>query len=310
MGHIGFSTSIHFAKKNFKILGVYNQNINRNYLKEFKRYNIRIIKNNLLNKNLIRKIILKNKITGCIFCSGVTHDSIAKVNAEKAVNSNIMGLLNLLEIQKEKRLKKLIYLSTGSVFQEIKSSNKISETVTPTPKSVYAGTKRMGEILVQNFNNEFKINCCVVRISWVYGPPIVIKKFNPQRGPIPFILNTIIKGKKDVLKFKGGDFKASFTYINDVCNFIYYIFDKRSFNSKIYQLGSGKNNSNHEIAKILSKLLKRKIIFSKGVKPWSNDSIMRGPIYQKNKQAKFKIKYNLSKGLESYYRWMLGKKVW
>ena len=181
MGHIGFSTSIYFAKRNFEILGVYNKNINRNYLKQFKRYNIRIIKNNLLNKSLIRKIILKNKITGCIFCSGVTHDSVAKVNAEKAVNSNIIGLLNLLEIQKEKKLKKLIYLSTGSVFQEIKSSNKISEAVTPTPKSVYAGTKRMGEILIQNFNNEFKMNCCVIRVSWVYGPPIVLKKFNPQR---------------------------------------------------------------------------------------------------------------------------------
>ena len=309
MGHVGFSTSIYFAKKNFKILGVYNQSINQDYLKVLKKYNIKIIKNNLLNKNLLKKIISKYKIMGCIFCSGVTHDSVAKVNAEKAINSNIVGLLNLLEIQKEKRLKKLIYLSTGSVFQEIKTSNKISETVIPTPKSVYAGSKRMGEILIKNFNKEFKINCCVIRISWVYGPPIIIKKFNPQRGPIPFILHAITKGTKNVLKFKGGDFKASFTYINDVCNFIYYIFNKRSFNSEIYQLGSGRNNSNYEIATILSRLLKKKIIFSKGVKPWSNDSVMRGPIYQKNKQTKFKIKYNLSKGLESYCKWMVDKKI-
>ena len=308
MGHIGFSTALSFANKKVKVIGVYNKNINKIYLKELKKYNIKIIKNNLLNKDSLKKIISKNKISGCIFCSGVTHDSLAKINVKKAINSNIVGLLNLLEIQKEKKFKKLIYLSTGSVFQEIKSSRKISETVIPTPKSVYAGTKRMGEILVQNFNNEFKANCCVIRVSWVYGPPIQVNKFNAQRGPIPFVINKIFSKNKNILKLNGGDFKASFTYINDVCNFIYYIFSKKKFDSKIYQLGSGKNNSNHEVAKILSKHLKKKIIFTGGVKPWSNDSVMRGPIYQKKKETKFKIKYNLSKGLKSYCDWMIKKK--
>jgi len=309
MGHIGFSTSINFAKKKYQVLGVYNQNINKEYLKILKKHNVKIIKNNLLNKNLIRNVILKNKVKACIFCSGVTHDSVAKVNPAKTINSNIIGLLNLLEIQKEKKLKKLIYLSTGSVFQEIKSSKKISENTIPTPKSLYAGTKRVGEILVQNFKNEFKTNCCVIRVSWVYGPPILVKKFNPQRGPIPYILNQIINNRKNIIRFKGGNFKASFTYIDDVCNFIYYIFNKRNFDLKIYQLGSGKNNSNYEVGKILSKILNKKIIFNKDVKPWSNDSVIRGPIYQQKVEKGFKIKYNLSKGLSSYYSWMKSKKT-
>ena len=262
----------------------------------------------MLNKKLLKKIILKKKITGCIFCSGVTHDSVAKINSEKAINSNIIGLLNLLEIQKQKILKKLIYLSTGSVFQEIKNSKKISEKVTATPKSVYAGTKRMGEILVQNFNNEFKTNSCIIRVSWVYGPPISVNKFNPQRGPIPFILNKVVGKRKNFFKFQGGNFKASFTYINDVSSFIYHIFNKKYFNQNIYQLGSAKNNSNHEIAKILSRQLKKKIIFDKGVKPLGNDSVMRVPIYQMEKNFKFKIKYNLSKGLKLYSEWIMQNK--
>ena len=307
MGHIGYSTSIYFAKKNLNLIGIYNQTINKKYLNKLKKNKIKLIKSNLLNKKLLSRIIYKHKIKTCIFCSGVTHDSVAKVNPEKAVNSNIIGLLNLLEMQKAKKLKKIIYLSTGSVFQEIKSSVKISEYVTPTPKSVYAGTKRMGEILVENFRNEFKVNCCVIRVSWVYGPPIEIKKFNPQRGPIPFIFNKIINNKKNIIKFNGGDFKASFTYIDDVCDFIYRVLNKKVFDLNIYQLGSGKNNSNHEVAKILSNLFNKNIIFNKGVKPWSNDSVMRGPIYQYKNSLKFKNKFSLSKGLSSYYKWLIKK---
>ena len=54
--------------------------------------------------------------------------------------------------------------------------------------------------------------------------------------------------------------------------------------------------------------MKKIKIFDKGVKPWGNDSVMRGTIYQREKNFKFKIKYNLSKGLKLYTEWIMQNK--
>ena len=71
---------------------------------------------------------------------------LQKFFPKKTINVNCYGIQNLIDLQKLYKFK-LINISTGSVFQDIKNSKfKITEIV-PTPKSVYSSTKRLGEIL-------------------------------------------------------------------------------------------------------------------------------------------------------------------
>jgi dTDP-4-dehydrorhamnose reductase len=68
-----------------------------------------------------------------------------------------LGVNNFLNFKDQLNFK-LIYISTGSVFQEIKSSKiKIDEKSKTSPKSLYAITKRLGELLVENSFKKKKI---------------------------------------------------------------------------------------------------------------------------------------------------------
>ena len=309
MGHIGFAISLYLSKKKFKIVGIYNKSLDRYKMKLLKKNNVILIKNNLTNENLIKKIISKYKIKNCIYCSAVAHDSIAKKNIDKTIKVNCLSLNIFLQLQKKKLFDKFINISTGSVFQNIKSSkDTINELTQPTPNSIYAVTKRLGEVLI---DSSFKPNLqktCSLRVSWVYGPPLLTKFVTPQRGPIPYLVSKLFCENKNKIIFKsGGDFTASFTYIDDVCMAIHKMIKLKKFAQSIYHLGSGKNYSNFMVAKILNKNFPNKRVkFGKGFSPWSNDSVVRGPLITKYNYSFLKTKFDLKTGLLKFINFAKG----
>ena len=161
----------------------------------------------------------------------------------------------------------------------------------------------MGEIILDVLSSSINFKSCILRISWVYGPPIIGKKVDIQRGPIPNILYENIKKKTNFKLNSGKQFKASFTYIEDVNKAIYQLIKKNKFSKKYYHLGTGKNNSLKEIFNILKKI-NNKINFTigKGAMPWSNDSVMRGPLVSSEKG--FKAKTSLEIGIRKYLKWL------
>ena len=305
MGHIGYSLALHAKKNGLEVYGIINKTINISQIKELKKNKIKIFKVNLNDEKSIIKVLKNKKIDCCLHTAAVSHEIYAKKNPENTININCTAVLKIISaILKIKKKIKLINISTGSVFQEIKNSKSIGEEITPTPKSLYSCSKRLGEIIISNANNNLNINCTSLRISWVYGPPIVTKELNIQRGPIPMILYKFSKKNKNKFILKSGlDFRASFTYIEDVTSNIIRLIRKKSRLKDIYHLGTGKNNSLNEVFNSLKKINK-KIAFKigKGAKPWSNDSVMRGPIKSNNKYLK--CKFNLQSGIVKYYDWL------
>ncbi len=305
MGHIGYALSIFLSKKNYKVIGTYNKSKNKKYLKNLNNNNIKIFKCNLGKKDEIGNILKKNKFDICIYSAAISHDSVAKKFPESAIDVNCYGLANILSFQKKYNFN-LINISTGSVFQEIKSSKfKINEFVTPTPKSIYASTKRVGELLVNNCHAINK-KSCNLRISWVYGPPIILKKFNPQRGPIAFILSELFFKNKKKLIFKSGkDFEASFTYIEDICMVITKLLNLKKFKYPTYHFGSGENYSLKKVINFINDNYKdKKIIAGKGYAPWSNDSIIRGPMISSQQINFYKPKTKLLDGIRRYIKFI------
>ena len=306
MGHVGFSLA-HKLSENNTIIGIYNQTIDKKKFNLLKNKKVKLIKNDLSNPKKIKKIITQNKVNNCVYCAAISHEIYAKKKPFDAIKSNATNVLNFLELLKFNKNICFIYISTGSVFQDIKNETiKINENTVPTPKNIYAGTKRLGEILVENYVNYYKLKACVLRISWVYGPQILNKKINVQRGPIPYILNNLFIKKNNSIKFSGGgDFKASFTYIDDVIEAINNLLSSKKYQYVYYHLGTGVNNSNFDVAKIINKLFPRKNIkFGKNKQPWSNESVTRGPLIGRNLNNEFgyKIKYNIKSGIKEYIK--------
>ena len=152
MGHIGYQAAIYLSKYKYQVVGIYNKSSSFKKRKALLNHKVILVKNNLENPLVIKKILKKYKINNCLYCAGVSHDIFAKRDPIKAIKVNSLSIYYFLKLQKEKIYDKLIYISTGSVFQDIKSTKfKFNESVVPTPKSIYSSTKRLGEILIQSF---------------------------------------------------------------------------------------------------------------------------------------------------------------
>ncbi|MDB3938909.1 NAD-dependent epimerase/dehydratase family protein [Candidatus Pelagibacter sp.] len=307
-GHIGYSLSKHLREKNYEVIATYNKSKEKKKNSLFKKENIRLIKCDLKDKKKLKRIFQNYKINTCVCAAAVSHDSVAKFFPEKTINVNCYAIQNLIDLQKLYKFK-LINISTGSVFQDIKDSKfKITEEIVPTPKSVYSSTKRLGEILINN-SHETNQRSCNLRVSWVYGPPIILNKFDPQRGPIPFILSELFFKKKKELIFKSGsDFEASFTFIDDVTNVIEKMIKMKKFKFPTYHFGSGKNYKLSEVINFINKSYKnKKIISGPGYAPWSNDSVIRGPMITSNKINFYKPKINIKLGIKKYIKYISNK---
>lgn len=302
MGHIGFSLAKYFSYKKYNVFGVYNNTLDRSKLSEFKRLKIKLFKNNLSNQKKILSIIKNNKINDCVYASAIAHDSIAKHRPHDTLSVNSLYPNYFINFTKKKIIDKFIYISTGSVFQNIKSNKiKIDEKFPPSPKSLYAISKRAAEIQIENSFYEAQKRICVLRVSWVYGPPLLTDGIVPQRGPIPYVLNEIIKKRKKKIKLPGKDFEASFTYIDDVCENILKLVKMKKFKYKIFHLGTGKNQKISQIIRILKKLFKNiQIKTTNGFIPWSNDSVIRGPLIAKQSNKVIYCKHSLEKGIRKF----------
>ena len=305
MGHLGFAITSYISKY-YSVVGIYNKSIDLNKKNFLLAQKVKLIQNNLKDKKILSQIIKKNNITDCIYASAIAHDSLAVKKPEQTVFVNSLYPNFFLDFIKKNILKKFIYLSTGSVFQNIKSRKiKINEAVIPSPQSLYALSKRTFEIQLENcFNNILKKKACILRVSWIYGPPMLTNKIIPQRGPLAYVINEILKKNKKKIYLPGKDFCASFTYIDDVCESILNLINKKFFFCSVYHLGTGTNNKVVEIISILKKKFPLiQFLTSKGFSPWSNNSVVRGPLVSKHGKNALKTKYNLNGGISEFLRY-------
>jgi len=92
-------------------------------------------------------------------------------NFRESIESNLLGTYNLLEFCKNNKVKKLLYMSSKTVYGEPRS-NKITEKHPTTPGGVafnYGFGKLAGEMLCDCYTRELGIKLVNLRMSPVYG---------------------------------------------------------------------------------------------------------------------------------------------
>ena len=157
LGFIGSNLIDLLLKKKFKVInidkGTYSSNLYNT--KEFKSSkNYKYIKCDIKDKKF-QKIIFQFK-PNCIFnLAAETHVDRSIDNPENFIQSNIVGVYNLLEFFKKyskKYKSKLIHISTDEVYGDI-LKGRSSENYPYLPSSPYAASKAASDHLVSSYIN-------------------------------------------------------------------------------------------------------------------------------------------------------------
>ena len=313
LGFIGSNLIELLLKKNYYVINIDKVTYSSNFYntKEFKNdKNYNFIKCNI-NNNKIEKIFNKYKPIGIFNLAAETHVDRSIDNPQSFIESNIIGVFNILEIfrkySKKNPKTKLIHISTDEVYGDI-LKGRTSENYPYRPSSPYAASKASSDHLVSSYVRTYNIPAIVTNCSNNYGP-----KQHPEKL-IPKLIHNIIANKNLPIYGKGTN-SREWIYVEDHCEALIKIFQKGKIGD-FYNIGSNKNQTNLEITNKLITVAKKKISLGKNVKiKFVKDRPGHDVRYALNsskikKQLGWNIKTNLTEGLKKTFTWYLENKMY
>ncbi len=267
LGFIGSNLIELLIKKKFYVInvdkGTYSSN--KYNVKDFQNSNkYKFIKIDINNKRL-KDVFFKYKPVGIFNLAAETHVDRSIDDPHNFIQSNIMGVYNLLECFKEyvkKNRSKLIHISTDEVYGDV-LKGRSNENYPYQPSSPYAASKASSDHLVSSYVRTFNLPAIITNCSNNYGP-----KQHPEKL-IPKLIYNIINNKPLPIYGKGTN-SREWIFVKDHCEALIKIFLKGKI-GQFYNIGSNKNLNNLQVANTLLEYSKKmfkignktKIIFIK-----------------------------------------------
>lgn len=262
LGFIGSNLIELLLKKNYSVLNIDKVTYSSNFynIKEFKNSkNYNFLKLDIKDKKLF-KILNNYKPSGIFNLAAETHVDRSIDKPENFINSNIVGVYNLLECFKrysKQKKSKLIHISTDEVYGDI-LSGRTNEKYPYRPSSPYAASKAASDHLVYSYIRTYKLNAIITNCSNNYGP-----KQHPEKL-IPKLIYNIMNNLPLPI-YGDGSNSREWLYVSDHCEALIKIFLKGKI-GEFYNIGSNKNLNNLEVTKKLLKNSKKIFTLGENVK--------------------------------------------
>jgi dTDP-glucose 4,6-dehydratase len=307
-GFIGSNLVNFLIKKKFFVINIdkltYAANTYKNSNKSIKNY--KFYKIDINDKKKIKEIIKKHKPVAIFNLAAETHVDRSIDGPKSFINTNILGVFNILESIRElkkKKLKiKLIHISTDEVYGDIKNNERSDENYSYNPSSPYSASKASADHLVKSYIKTYGIKAVISNCCNNYGP------FQFPEKLIPKIIVNIFNNKSLPIYAKGKN-SREWIHVEDHCAALFMLYLKGK-SGESYNVGSGVNLKNIDLVKKILKICKfkkikigkkTKIIFVKD-RPGHD---FRYALKSKKilKTLKWKSKINLEDGISETIKW-------
>lgn len=156
------------------------------------------------------------------------------------------------------------------------------------------------------YRSQFGLSAATVRISWVYGPPLVPRVRDNPRGPIPWFLRCALSGVP-VDDPAGADFLASYTHVADVAAGLLAAYEAQALDHDVYHLGWGRNFSTADVVDAVRRAVpSASISVGPGTAPYTDHTRMRGPLAgsRLRDDAGWSPRLDLADGVAQFADWM------
>jgi len=168
-------------------------------------------------------------------------------------NTNAYGTAVVLQCAREAKVKRVIYSSTSSAYG-LKNSLPLDESMPNDCLNPYSVAKTAGEEMCKMYTKLFGLETVIFRYFNVYGPR------EPIKGPYAPVVGLFLRQYKagEPLTVVGdGSQRRDFTHVSDVvvAN-ILAMENYANISGETFNIGTGKNYSVLELAKMISDTVK------------------------------------------------------
>ncbi len=215
-GFIGSHTVRRLTQDGHEIVGV--DNLNDYYDVQLKLDRLELLKSlaqfrfqklDISDRSAVESLFAGEKFDRVIHLAAQAGVRYSLTNPHAYVDSNVTGTLNILEGARHNRVQHLVFASTSSVYGMNTNMPFSPHRGVDHPLSLYASTKRAGELMCHNYAALFGLPVTALRFFTVYGP-----WGRPDMALFLFTKNILAGKPIDV--FNNGHHKRDFTFVSDI----------------------------------------------------------------------------------------------
>lgn len=222
-------------------------------IREFsKNRNYRFVKGDIRDFDFLLKFFQREKkIFGVINFAAQSHVDRSIISPKDFMDTNILGVFNLLEIFRRGFFKRFLQISTDEVYGDLKidSKEKFKEDSPLKPNSPYSSSKASADLISLSYHKTYDLDIVITRSS---------NNFGPYQFPEKLIPLTILKALKNEKIPIYGDGKnvRDWLYVEDNVRAILNVFENGKRGS-VYNIGADNGISNLDLVKMILKILKK-----------------------------------------------------
>ena len=224
-GFIGMYTAKRLLEAGHEVVGL--DNLNAYYdvrlkhwrLEQIKPFqNFRFVKMDLADRESIAALFKEEQFEKVIHLAaqaGVRYSLEAPFDY---VDSNLVGMMTILEGCRHNKVEHLVYASSSSVYgMNPKIPFSTSDNV-DHPVSLYAATKKSNELMAHSYSHLYGIPTTGLRFFTVYGPA-------GRPDMAPWLFTEAILNGNPIKVFNHGKMQRDFTYIDDIVDGVVAVTD-------------------------------------------------------------------------------------
>ncbi len=257
------------------------------------------------------------KIDYIVHMSAIASTPLYQKHPIETLDSNILGIKNMLTLARKSRVKRFLFTSTSEIYgsppdDKIPTREDYYGYVNSYgPRSMYDEAKRAAESYCYSYWKQFRLPIRVARIFNTYGPRLDVRETSHYgRALVKFIVRAL--DHQPIAVYGDGKQTRSFCYVTDQMVGLTNLLLSPEIDGEVVNVGNGQEVT---ILELIHKIIEKTSSRSKldiNAKPdfdVADDPRRRCPdISKANKLFGYESKVDLDEGLARTIRWFKTQK--
>ncbi|MDE2842117.1 MAG: NAD(P)-dependent oxidoreductase [Chloroflexota bacterium] len=281
--------------------------LNRDYLGDLES-RVTFVEGSILSPSDLESLRQSYRIDKIVHAAVFT---VNRVDLETArsrdiVEINVAGTANVLEMARNIRPERFIYISSGSMYGMARASDQYFNEDDPSrADTLYGMTKAASEAITQRFGELHGFATASLRLSTPYGPMERVTGHRDNMSIPHQWTGRLLRGEP--IAIDRSDPGRDFTYVLDIASGIATVVDAPELPHDRYNITNGVWVTGQQIQQVLSELYPDIKLVEHGAEPVANVSTSpsRGPLsgYRLWHDFGWTPRYDLASGLKHYVEW-------
>jgi len=200
--------------------------------------------------------LLDAALANCDVCFHLVSSTIPQTsNADPGfdVRTNLEGTLTLLDVCVKRRVKKVVFLSSGGTVYGIPKTVPIPEDHPTNPTCSYGIVKLAIEKYLELYRNLHGLEYTIVRLSNPYGER---QRTRGAQGAVAVFLGKALRGEP-IEVWGDGEVLRDYVHISDVIACLQAVMASSDPRARLLNVGSGRGYTVNQLLDVIGTTLKR-----------------------------------------------------